>query len=1650
MSHKLNFLNTDKSLLRFLLILFFFAPPAIAWGQVDLVSWNTHTAAPPPEVENITVNQLVLGGGVTVENNDWSGFRIGNLHNGVNSNINYSKYLEFRITPDEDYKIVLSQFKLRYNSPNNDNGPNTLQVRYSTDPAFPSDGTLLGSTQTLVKGSDQDIALSFPANYTVEQTLYVRVYIYGSVSIYYTDFYIRNTLYSSNPTPGPTLTGTVLSALPPVAVNDNESTAEDTPADFDILANDTYSTLTNINIEQDPEHGNIEVNGTTDVTYTPDNGYNGSDSFTYTITDENGTSTEATVNITIIEPTPPTAVADIVSTIKNHSINSINVLANDSPGSGAFDHVTKVSEPSHGTATINPDNKTFSYIPTTDYSGSDSFQYNVTNVQGLTSNTVTVTVNVNSTENLAIWNNTDFTPTIVNNISASNITIAGSGLTLTHKSNSATEDFFEASNNWPSGSIDLTKYIEFTISPDAGYKIELDRFNFYYKSQGGQNFQVRYSKNNFASYTTMIGNTSVPGTWTSASNTFSSGSPILPGETLKIRIYAYNTYQVFQIKRYFDTTQPTDFSQTPRITGRVVSLNQADLQITHTVDNDEPVALDDVTFTITAKNNGDDNAQGVVVNDLLPTGLTYVSHSATNGGGTYNQTTGVWTIGNLDDEDEQTLTITATVQSTGNYTNTATISGDDDDPNLSNNSVSVSVDPYFPSADLEITSITIDDDEPSVGDNVTFTVNVRNNGIDAASGVVVSALLPNGYQYVSNIRSTGSYNNSTGDWTIGNMAVSASENIQITAKVLATGVYAFNAEINGAVDDPDENNNTNDEDVTLENVVDLEIEKTYPGEYPEGPVYDEAITFVLTATNNSTTTTATDVVVTDVLEDGFGFGSIPPEYLGQYTYDPETRIITWNVGSLLPEEEKEFEIIVNIRATLEHENTATIKGGQPDDIPGNNSSTVSVSAVIDVTDLQVKQRACTEDEIDCSIDFDPDVTYEPPGAGIGDTVTFSIGARNASNESVGQVIVTDILGNGFEYVASSAIVPPGTSFDPETGIWDIGDMDALDELVLTFQATINEWDPNFGVSYLNIAEITSDVVADELPVNNASYVILAPTDEQLPCDVNAEEPVFEETFGSGAATYAGELSEISEGSTNLEYFEPPALPAVYGVDPPTYVYDGSYVIGHTAKEAFDPWQDIPDHTGLSDGYYMIVNAYEEPSEFFRIRIQEEFCANTRYTVSFWATTVNSQGDYDTCGGEGGLILPEIGYFIQNQDKKILGSGTSGEIPYNDYEEWEDDYLIEHPEAHIYGKWIEYSFVITTSGSDDYMDLVLFNMAPGGCGNDLAIDDISVYACMTPPIDVNLEIGGDQLEVCGGEDVTMTVLYTDVNPDDGIDYVWPPASWNGNVDYQWQRSDDEVTWEDIPGETSDEYIIEDFAPEDQAYYRLLYAQEGNIGKESCRFPSEKLFPVFNATPVLNPIEPIGGVSYVCPVPDGTLQVTNDYDFLDPGGYEDWDDEEMEGHYAEWAIVNGTGSATINTIDDNNAEITAVTSGTVTVYYTVRSPQGFCSNYVEKVITVLDDCPTCVEEVQAPDTGGDPSPIGISTLESQMTGWPESVPNGFIVLESNDKGFVITRVANDAAITAPKEGMLVYNTADKCIKLYNGSEWHCIDQECDEVP
>jgi len=179
---------------------------------------------------------------------------------------------------------------------------------------------------------------------------------------------------------------------PPVATNDSATTAKNTPVTIHVLANDTDAdgnslSVTNLSAAA---HGTPTLNGDGTVTYSPNAGFLGTDTFTYTANDGTVDGNVATVTVTV-KNTPPVGVADAASTFKNTPV-TVNVLGNDSDADGDAISVSSLGGPAHGTATLNGDG-TVAYAPNAGFSGTDSFTYrpfDATDAGNVTTVTVTV------------------------------------------------------------------------------------------------------------------------------------------------------------------------------------------------------------------------------------------------------------------------------------------------------------------------------------------------------------------------------------------------------------------------------------------------------------------------------------------------------------------------------------------------------------------------------------------------------------------------------------------------------------------------------------------------------------------------------------------------------------------------------------------------------------------------------------------------------------------------------------------------------------------------------------------------------------------------------------------------------------------------------------------------------------------------------------------------------------------------------------------------------------------------------------------------------------------------------------------------------------------------------------------------------------
>jgi uncharacterized repeat protein (TIGR01451 family) len=259
---------------------------------------------------------------------------------------------------------------------------------------------------------------------------------------------------------------------------------------------------------------------------------------------------------------------------------------------------------------------------------------------------------------------------------------------------------------------------------------------------------------------------------------------------------------------------------------------EADLAITKTDGVTTVVPGTSDTYTIIVSNNGSSTAVAAPVTDIFPAAITSVSWTAVasagssvaqpSGAGPINTTVTLLPGG--------TATFTAVGQidpsATGSLTNTASVATPPGatDPDLTNNDATDT--DTIPTADLSVLK-TVSNPTPNVGDTITFTVTLSNQGPDAATNVQLTDLLPAGLTFVSATPSQGTYSGGTGFWDVGTVSPGGAQTLSIIATVVSAAALTNTGSIIAADQfDPDPGNNAASVTETPQVGADLAITKT--------------------------------------------------------------------------------------------------------------------------------------------------------------------------------------------------------------------------------------------------------------------------------------------------------------------------------------------------------------------------------------------------------------------------------------------------------------------------------------------------------------------------------------------------------------------------------------------------------------------------------------------------------------------------------------------------------------------------------------------------------------------------------------------------------------------------------------------------------
>ena len=242
-----------------------------------------------------------------------------------------------------------------------------------------------------------------------------------------------------------------------------------------------------------------------------------------------------------------------------------------------------------------------------------------------------------------------------------------------------------------------------------------------------------------------------------------------------------------------------------------IHVNIADLEIIKIVNNATPNYGDEITYTITVRNNGPDNSTNIKVSEVLADNFKFISANASKG--YYDLTNGVWAVGNLTNNETAKLVITVKIVKTGFIQNNVSVNGTGFDPNVTNNNATVNI-TVPQTADLSVVKI-VNVDRVSVGNRITYTIVVKNNGPDTALDVYAVDKLSDALKFVSYKVSVGVYDPATGIWTIGNLTNKSNATLEITCIVLKTGVISNEVFVNGSTVDLNMTNNYGNVSVTV-------------------------------------------------------------------------------------------------------------------------------------------------------------------------------------------------------------------------------------------------------------------------------------------------------------------------------------------------------------------------------------------------------------------------------------------------------------------------------------------------------------------------------------------------------------------------------------------------------------------------------------------------------------------------------------------------------------------------------------------------------------------------------------------------------------------------------------------------------------------
>lgn len=290
------------------------------------------------------------------------------------------------------------------------------------------------------------------------------------------------------------------------------------------------------------------------------------------------------------------------------------------------------------------------------------------------------------------------------------------------------------------------------------------------------------------------------------------------------------------------------------------------------------------------------------------------------------------------------------------------------------------------------------------------------------------------------------------------------------------------------------------------------------------------------------------------------------------------------------------------------------------------------------------------------------------------------------------------------------------------------------------------------------------------------------------CEGSKGDPIFHEDFGNGNGTGPA----LAPGTTSYRYITQ---------DP----QDGEYTISDEISAVISSWHDYLPNSTYSNGRALIVNADYTAGRFFQTPISG-LCENTSYEFSAFLMNIYDRSS-QVC--ENGGIPINVRFEIWDEtDTQMLKEGSTGDIP-----------------STISPAWDQYALTFQSKPGQNAVILKMFNNGEGGCGNDLAIDDIIFWSCGDLTTITAPDLENNEYAVCEAEaPVSLTLTAT------------PDNSVYQQHAFQWQQSSNGSDWSDIASATSGNFTTASLSA--SRYYRVKVAEDAvNLSNNLCSSASE---------------------------------------------------------------------------------------------------------------------------------------------------------------------------------------------------------------------